>query len=333
MKKQQTVQLSHGGGGVEMNQLIRHLFWQRFDNEILNQAEDAATLSMPSPLAMTTDSFTVAPHFFAGGNIGTLAVAGTCNDLAMVAAKPTYLSCSFIIEEGTPICELEAIVDAMATELTVAEAQIVCGDTKVVPRGAADKVFINTTGIGAIQKADVSAHRIMAGDVILVSRDIGCHGACILAARESLRLAHPIISDCAVLWPVVEALLADSIDIHAMRDATRGGLSAVFNEWCQSCGLQLAIQEAQIPVDDAVRGICELCGFEPCDLANEGTFVIAVPATQAQRTLDILHQFNAHAAVIGEAVSLSPAKPVLHSAWGSRRYLDFPAGELLPRIC
>ncbi|MDW6002020.1 hydrogenase expression/formation protein HypE [Vibrio mangrovi] len=333
MKKHNTVQLSHGGGGVEMNHLIRHLFWERFGNDILNQAEDAATLTLPSPLAMTTDSFTVSPHFFAGGNIGTLAIAGTCNDLAMVAAKPSYLSCSFIIEEGTPVQELEIIVDAMAAELSVCGTQIVCGDTKVVPRGAADKVFINTTGIGQILKTGVSAHRIQAGDVILVSRDIGCHGACILAARESLRLAHPITSDCAVLWPVVESLLEQSIDVHAMRDATRGGLSAVLNEWCQSSGLQLAIQEAQIPVDDAVRGLCELCGFEPYDLANEGTFVIAVPPTQVQHTLDVLHQFNARAAVIGEAVSLSPAKPILHTAWGSRRYLDFPAGELLPRIC
>jgi hydrogenase expression/formation protein HypE len=333
MRQQQSIQLSHGGGGLEMNQLIHQLFFERLGNDILKRSEDAATLSLPSPLAMTTDSFTVSPHFFPGGNIGTLAIAGTCNDLAMVAAKPCYLSCSFIIEEGMSLQSLEAIVDSMAEELAVSGAQVVCGDTKVVPKGAADQVFINTTGIGHSLQTGVSAYNVQPGDVILISRDIGCHGACILAERESLRLNHEITSDCAVLWPVVEALLAQQICLHAMRDATRGGIAAVFNEWCQSSQVQLAIEETQIPVNDGVRGLCELCGFEPYDLANEGTFVLAVPAAQASPALSVLQSFHPQAAIIGEAVSATPPRPVLHSPWGSRRYLDFPVGELLPRIC
>jgi len=333
MKDQQRVQLSQGGGGLEMNQFIQRLFFERFGNAILTRAEDAATLSLPSPLAMTTDSFTVSPLFFPGGNIGTLAVAGTCNDLAMVAAKPTYLSCSFIIEEGMSLDELEAIVDSMTNELALVGAQVVCGDTKVVPRGCADKVFINTTGLGQLLQADVSAGNVQPGDAILVSRDIGRHGACVLAARESLRLEHTITSDCAVLWPAVQALLDNRIRLHAMRDATRGGIAAVLNEWCQSSQVQLALEEERIPVDDAVRGLCELFGFEPYDLANEGTFVLAVPREDAQAALAVLQAFHPQAAIVGEALAAMPAKPVLNSPWGSRRYLDFPAGELLPRIC
>ncbi|MEI8632301.1 hydrogenase expression/formation protein HypE [Vibrio sp. PP-XX7] len=330
MHNQQCVQLSHGGGGQETNQLIQKLFFKYFANDILIRNEDAATLSLASPLAMTTDSFTVSPLFFAGGDIGTLAIAGTCNDLAMVAAKPKYLSCSFIIEEGMPLDQLEAIVASMAASLELTGAQIVCGDTKVVPNGAADRLFINTTGIGEVYRKDVSARCIQPGDAILVSRDIGRHGACVLAARESLRLEQPIHSDCAVLWPVVEALLEKEIELHAMRDATQGGIAAVLNEWCDSSQIQLALQEDQIPVDDAVRGLCELFGFEPYDLANEGSFVLAVPKAQASATLALLRTFHPQAAMIGEALSAKPCRPVLHNLWGSRRYLDFPAGELLP---
>lgn len=222
MNNQNFIQLSHGGGGLETNQLIQQLFFRYFGNDILNRNEDAATLSFSGQVAMTTDSFTVSPLFFTGGNIGTLAIAGTCNDLAMVGAKPQYLSCSFMIEEGLPYSELENVVSAMSETMKQTESLIVCGDTKVVPKGAVDKLFINTTGVGEIQQANISAHQIQSGDVILVSRDIGRHGACILAARESLRLEQPIASDCAVLWPVVEALLEQKVELHAMRDATRG---------------------------------------------------------------------------------------------------------------
>lgn len=333
MSKGSLVQLSHGGGGVEMNDFIHQMFFNHFGNEILLRNEDAATLTLPQPFAMTTDSFTVAPHFFPGGNIGSLAIAGTCNDLAMVAAKPSYLSCGFMIEEGTDIRELETIVCSMAEALTVAGAQIVCGDTKIVPRGSVDKVFINTTGVGHILKPNVSAHNLHHGDVILVSRDIGCHGASVLAEREALKLEHSIESDCAVLWPTVEALLEQNIDIHAMRDATRGGLAAVLNEWCQTAKVQIRLNEAMIPVHDSVCGVCELFGFEPYDLANEGTFVLVVDPKSADAALSVLRQFQPLAAMIGEVSEGATHKPILQSAWGSRRYLDFPQGELLPRIC
>jgi len=332
MTSYSTVQLCHGGGGQEMNQFIQTLFFNRFPKGNLH-AEDAAVLSLNGDIAMTTDSFTVSPLFFTGGNIGSLAIAGTCNDLAMVAAKPRYLSCSFILEEGLAINELKSIVDTMTSELNCLGATIVCGDTKVVPKGCADKLFINTTGIGDVQLAGVSASNVKHGDVILVSRDIGRHGACVLAARESLRLDSDIASDCACLWPVVERLISHDVTPHAMRDATRGGIAAVLNEWCQSSNIQLALQEANIPIDEHVRGVCELFGFEPYDLANEGTFILAVPAEQSDIALSILREFHSQAAIIGEVVSGIPARPILYSPWGSRRYLDFPVGELLPRIC
>ncbi len=333
MSEMTHVQISHGGGGQEMGQFIRQLFFSRFGNEILKRDEDAASLSISGPIAMTTDSFTVSPLFFPGGNIGSLAIAGTCNDLAMAAAKPTYLSCGFMIEEGLALSELTDIVDTMARELSRIGAQIVCGDTKVVPKGSVDKVFINTTGIGSILRDGVSAHNLQPGDCILVSRDIGCHGACVLAQRESMALETQIESDCDLLWPAVNALLHADIEIHAMRDATRGGLSAVLNEWCQTSQVQLVIDEQSVPVTDAVRGLCELFGFEPYDLANEGTFVLAVPAKDCDTALAALRQHHTNAACIGTVQAGTPARPILCNPWGSRRYLDFPAGELLPRIC
>jgi len=327
------IQLSHGGGGLEMNQLIHDLFFKHFNNPILAKDEDAASLDMSGPIAITTDSFTVSPLFFQGGNIGSLAVAGTCNDLAMAGAQPQYLTCGFIIEEGMSINELEKIVSTMARELKRIDAQIVCGDTKVVAKGAADKLFINTTGVGKIQKSGISAQNLQANDRLLVSRDIGCHGATILADRESLALDHPIKTDCDLLWPVVQALLAENINIHAMRDATRGGLAAVVNEWCASSKMQIQLNEADIPVSDPVLGVCELFGFEPYDLANEGTFVLAIAEQDALQALEILRQFNRHASVIGQVLDLAPHRPILTNPWGSRRYLEFPVGELLPRIC
>ncbi|MGR5298851.1 hydrogenase expression/formation protein HypE [Vibrio mediterranei] len=333
MKSPEYVQLSHGGGGLEMNQFISHLFFDKFNNPILSCNEDAATLMLAMPMAMTTDSFTVSPLFFQGGNIGSLAVAGTCNDLAMVGAKPKYLTCSFIIEEGMAVTELEVIVDTMVNELTKIGVQIVCGDTKVVPKGSADKVFINTTGVGEVLQHGISSRALQQDDVVLVSRDIGCHGACILADREALRLEHAIHSDCELLWPTVEGLLSKGIEIHAMRDATRGGLSAVLNEWCQASQVQIQLNESEIPVSEAVQGVCELFGFEACDLANEGTFVLAVPPHCAESALRVLQCFQPEASVIGKVVASTPNKPILTNPWGSRRYLDFPVGELLPRIC
>ncbi|WP_332057980.1 hydrogenase expression/formation protein HypE [Vibrio taketomensis] len=263
------------------------------------------------------------------------AVAGTVNDLAMMGAQPLYLSCSFILEEGLEIKTLQTVVNSIAKELQESGAMIVCGDTKVVPHGCADGIFINTAGLGQVRRTGISAHQIRQGDAIIVSRDIGCHGATVLMSREGLELTSELKSDCATLWPVVEALLAAGIDIHAMRDATRGGLSAVTNEWARTSGVGITLDKKSIPVRDEVRGLCELYGMEPYDLANEGTFVLALPAEQADVALAVMQHFAIcpNAAVIGHADHQQPGKVVLVTPWGSLRYLDAPQGELLPRIC
>ncbi|MCF1437410.1 MAG: hydrogenase expression/formation protein HypE [Shewanella sp.] len=329
------IQLSHGGGGQEMNNLINSLFFKAFGNPLLCREEDAAALTLSGHCAFTTDAFTVSPLFFAGGNIGKLAIAGTVNDLAMMAAKPEYLAASFIIEEGFALTNLHTIVESMASELAVSGARIVCGDTKVVPRGCADGLFITTTGVGHIQRHGISSHALIPGDVVLISRDIGRHGAAILMGREGLELDSDLRSDCATLWPAVKALLDAGLDIHAMRDATRGGLAAVLNEWSQASGMGIEVQEQAIPVADPVRGLCELYGFEPYDLANEGSFVIALPASQAQQALTVLQNLPScpGAALIGRVSNANPGKVILTSPWGSSRYLELPVGELLPRIC
>ncbi len=333
--KDKAIQLSHGGGGKEMNKLIRDLFFREFDNDILRREEDAAKLDLQGATAFTTDSFTVSPLFFAGGNIGKLAIAGTVNDLAMMGAKPQYLSCSVIIEEGFSINDLTTIVQSMAKELKHSGAHIVCGDTKVVPRGCADGLFINTSGVGQILYPNISAANVAAGDAIIVSRDVGCHGAAILMAREGLILESDLQSDCATLWPVVEQLIAAHIPIHAMRDATRGGLSAVLNEWAAAANVGITVDEELVPVSDEVRGLCELYGFEAMDLANEGTFILALPRESAQKALEIMQSFDLceRAAIIGTVTEDITGKVILKTPWNTKRYLDLPQGELLPRIC
>ena len=329
------VQLSHGGGGQESNALIRDLFYRAFGNDVLLRAEDSAVLSIGKEIAFTTDSFTVSPLFFNGGNIGKLAIAGTVNDLAMMGAKPLYLSAAFIIEEGFAMSELERIVEAMVAELAKCGAKIVCGDTKVVPRGSADRLFINTAGIGEIRRPGISAMNVQEGDVIIVSRGIGRHGATVLMEREELHSGSDLQSDCEVLWPAVEGLIENNISISALRDATRGGLSAVLNEWAVSSGVCLEIEEESVPICDEVKGVCEIFGFDAMDFANEGTFIVAVPSMYAQPALEQLKRFDfcPGAAIIGRATKNKPGKVVLHSPYGSSRYLELPKGELLPRIC
>ncbi len=329
------IQLSHGGGGEETNALIHDLFYRYFANDILIAAEDAAVLEVKNKIAFTTDSFTVSPIFFNGGNIGKLAIAGTVNDLAVMGAKPLYLSAGFIIEEGFAFDVLESIVKTMAEELEKSGAKIVCGDTKVVPRGAVDQIFINTSGIGEIVKGGISAGNLQDGDVLIVSGDVGRHGAAILIEREGLGVSSDLRSDCATLWPAVEALINADITISAMRDATRGGLSAVLNEWAEQSSVCLEVKEASIPIDEAVQGICELFGFEAFDFANEGTFILAVPAEYAELALQVLQKVDiaSKATIIGQVTMKKEGKVILHSAYGSSRYLDLPKGELLPRIC
>lgn len=329
------IQLSHGGGGEETNSLIHDLFYRYFSNDILIAAEDAAVLEVHNKIAFTTDSFTVSPIFFNGGDIGKLAIAGTVNDLAMMGAKPLYLSCAFMIEEGFAFDDLETIVKSMAKELGECGAKIVCGDTKVVPKGAVDQIFINTSGIGEIKKEGISANNLHEEDVIIVSGDVGRHGAAILMEREGLGISGDLQSDCATLWPAVQALIDSNVAVLALRDATRGGLSAVLNEWAVQSKVCLEIEEASVPVDESVQGICELFGFEAFDFANEGRFIIAVPQHHALLAIETLQSIDAtsNAAVIGRVTMKKEGKVILHSEYGSSRYLDFPKGELLPRIC
>jgi hydrogenase expression/formation protein HypE len=321
--------LAYGGGGEETNKLIHDLFYKHFSNPILESAEDAAVVEMNGKTAFTTDSFTVSPIFFNGGNIGKLAIAGTCNDLAMMGAEPKFLTCGFMIEEGLEFSELEEIVKTMADELSKVGAKIVAGDTKVVPAGSVDKIFINTSGIGNIIKEGISAHNLEKGDKIIVSRDIGRHGTVVMAHRYEVDT--DINSDCKVLWEEVKALIDADINIKAMRDATRGGLSAVLNEWADASKVGIEIQEDKVPISDEVIGLCEIFGFEPMDLANEGTFIVAVDAKDAEKAEEILKQFNEKASIIGEVTD--EKKVVLTSPWGSKRYIELPKGELLPRIC
>ena len=330
-----TVLLSQGGGGEETNKLIKGLFFKHFENEILLKMEDAATISVNGKIAFTTDSFTVSPLFFEGGNIGKLAIAGTVNDLVMAGAKPLYLTCSFMIEEGFEYEKLEEIVISMKEEMAKSGVKIVAGDTKVVPRGGVDGLFINTTGIGEIVCDDISAHNLQKDHAIIVSNEVGNHGACILAKREELDLESALPSDCATLWKPVEALFEAGIKPYALRDATRGGLSAVLNEWAETSNVGISIDEDKTPVAPEVKGICELLGFEPYEFANEGTMVLCVAKEDVEKTLEVLHtcKESEKASYIGVVTDEYIGKVVLNTPWGSSRFLEPPKGELLPRIC
>ena len=328
MKKK--ILLAHGGGGQEMNELINGLIFRIFDNEILAQSNDSAILNLSGKLAFSTDSFVVSPTKFPGGDIGKIAVCGTINDLAMVGAKPRYISCALIIEEGLGIDELKEILNSMKSTADEAGVSIVCGDTKVVSKGSCDKIFINTSGIGEIIK-ESRVGNLKSGAKILLSGDVGRHGAVILANRNELNL--DLRSDCKPLNNVVEALLNANIAPLAMRDATRGGLSAVLNEWAKACGRDIKISEESIAVSDEVMGICEILGFEPYELANEGTFVLAVEPQDEMRALEILKKFDPKSSTIGEILDSNKANVIIQNSYGASRFMEPPKGELLPRIC
>jgi len=328
------IKLAHGNGGEENNELISKVFYKAFKNDILQKSEDAAVIE-DGKLAFSTDSFTVSPLFFSGADIGKLAVCGTCNDLAMMGAKPKYLTCSVIIEEGFSQRDLEKIVRSMKNELEINGAIVVSGDTKVMPKGTIDKLIINTTGIGKIQKQNISSNNISSDDLILVNRDIGCHGATIFTAREGIDISSDLKSDCASLYPQVKALIDANIKITALRDATRGGVAAVLNEWAKQSDICIEVDEDKIPVSDEVNGICEMLGFEATALANEGTFVLAINKDDANKAIEILKSFelNSKASIIAKVTDKQNQKVILNSPWGTTRYLETPSGELLPRIC
>jgi hydrogenase expression/formation protein HypE len=275
----QYVLLAHGEGGRLTRQLIRQELLPAFANEVLAAMGDAATLPpVGQGLALTTDSFVVSPLFFPGGDIGTLAVYGTVNDLAVAGAEPLWLSVALVLEEGLPLELLRRVVQRIALAARRSGVTVVAGDTKVVPRGAADQIFITTAGVGRlVQPAPLGPTAIATGDALLISGPIGRHGVAVLAAREALALEPPPESDCAPLTPLAAALRTAGVPVRAMRDATRGGVTAVLHEWAHACGLTLAIDEAAVPVSAEVRGACELLGLDPLHVANEGTMVVAVP--------------------------------------------------------
>ena len=333
------VQMAHGSGGQAMQQLIGELFMQAFANPWLAEQEDQARLDLTAlaaggdRLAFSTDSYVIDPLIFPGGDIGKLAVCGTANDVAVSGAIPRYLSCGFILEEGLSMATLKQVVESMAATARNAGIAIVTGDTKVVQRGAADKLFINTAGIGAIPATiHWAAASLQPGDVLLASGTLGDHGATILNLREGLGLDGELSSDCAVLTPLIETL-RDLPGIKALRDATRGGVNAVVHEFAAACGYGIELQESKLPINPAVRGVCELLGLDALNFANEGKLVIAVARDSAELALSRLraHPLGKEAAMIGEVVEQQGVR--LAGLYGVKRLLDLPHAEPLPRIC
>jgi len=331
------VDLSHGGGGRAMAQLIAEVFAAAFDNPWLAKGNDQAVLEMPAGrLVMTTDSYVVSPLFFPGGDIGSLAVHGTVNDLAMAGATPLYLSAGFILEEGFPLADLARIVAAMAAAAKAAGVAVVTGDTKVVERGKADGVFINTAGVGVVGPGVApSGERARPGDVILVSGTLGDHGVAIMSRRENLSFGTTIESDSAALHGLVAAMIAVAPDIHCLRDPTRGGLATTLNEIAHQSGVGMMIREADIPVRPQVAAACELLGLDPLYVANEGKLVAIVAPGDAEPVLQAMrrHPLGAAAAAIGTVYADPHHFVQMVTALGGRRIVDWLSGEQLPRIC
>jgi len=336
--EKEVITLAHGSGGTETSRLIEQIFLPAFTNEYLDMMHDGALLNLPSNhIVITTDSYVVQPIFFPGGDIGKLAITGTVNDLAMCGAKPYCLSCGFIIEEGFLQSDLKRIVASMQKEARAQSTQIVAGDTKVIERQTGTNLFLNTSGIG-IKMVDypINPRQIQPGDAILVSGDIGRHGMAVMAAREGLSFSSPLISDCASLVDIVQALVQESIPLHCLRDATRGGLATVLLELAEAAKMELAVSEESIPICQSVQSACEMLGFDPLYVANEGCFVAFVPVHHAEHALQIIRKFpeGAHASMIGHVIAQSAAPGVkMKNSFGSSRYLYKLVGNQLPRIC
>jgi hydrogenase expression/formation protein HypE len=329
--------LGHGSGGRLSADLIRYLFVPLFDNPALSALNDQAVLDINGMrLAFTTDSFVVRPLFFPGGDIGSLAVHGTINDLAVSGAQPLFLSAGFILEEGLPMDDLGRIATSMANACRAANVQLVTGDTKVVNKGHGDGVFINTAGIGLVPPGiQIAADRARPGDVILVSGTIGDHGMAVMSVREGLTFETELVSDSAALHTLVAAMLEITTDIHCLRDATRGGVAAVLNELAECSQVGFTLDEAAIPVRPAVMAACEMLGMDPLYVANEGKLVAVVPAGHAEAVLEAMrqHPLGRDSAIIGQVVADHPGRVVARTLIGGRRVVDMPLGEILPRIC
>ena len=334
----QQIVMAHGGGGRLMQQLLAQVIQPTFSNEYLNQQHDSAVFKVgEQKLAFTSDSYVIKPLFFPGGDIGKLAVCGTVNDLAMSGAKPLFLSCSLIIEEGFDIQTLQTILQSMQKTANEVGVFIITGDTKVVDHGKGDGLYINTAGIGLLETdLQINPASIQSGDAVLVTGDLGRHGIAVMLQREGLDFDSRIESDCAILSPLVQDLLQAGIEIHCLRDLTRGGLASVLIELANTAKLHIEIAETQLPICEPVRGACEILGFDPLYIANEGCCAVFIPQTQVPTALAILHKHHAgqQAAQIGIVKETHASGLVtLETAMGIRRMLDLLSGEQLPRIC
>jgi hydrogenase expression/formation protein HypE len=336
------VTMAHGGGGRAMRALIETLIVPAFDNPLLAALEDQARLSLAGlgvfgdRLAFTTDTYVVTPIEFPGGDIGKLAVCGTVNDLAVSGARPLYLSCGLVLEEGLPIAELQKILVSMGDAARDAGVAIVTGDTKVVEHGAADRVFINTAGVGVIPRGvNISSTNAQPGDVVIVNGHLGDHGIAMLLARNELALSAEVLSDCQPLHRLIAAMLAQCPGIHCLRDATRGGVATVLNEFAVSSRVGIRVREAALPLRETVRGACEILGLDPLYLANEGKIVAIVPKLSADRVLTAMRADPAgcDSSIIGEVCAQPAGNVILATAIGGDRIVDMLVGEQLPRIC
>jgi len=331
------VLLAHGGGGNLSHQLIQKMFFSQFSNSFLNEEHDGAVIPVKEGrIAFSTDSYVVHPIFFPGGNIGELAVNGTVNDLAMCGAKPLFISAGFIIEEGLPMEELWQIVLSMRKAAEAAGVQIVTGDTKVVDNGKGDKIFINTSGIGLIAPGiNISPKNCSEGDIIILSGRIADHGIAIMSAREGIEFETQIVSDTAPLNSLVEVMLNTSRNIHVLRDPTRGGLASALNEIAMTSGKSIIIEENNIPIAEEVKGACEILGFDPLYIANEGKLVAFVAETDAEKVLNAMrsHPLGKESVIIGKVAAGNTGSVVMKTSIGSTRIVDMLSGEQLPRIC
>ena len=332
-----TIQLAHGGGGRVMRELLEKVILPAFSNQALDARHDCALLEMGGArLAFTTDTYVVKPRFFPGGNIGKLAVYGTVNDLAMGGAKPKYLSVGLVLEEGYPIEELRQVVESMRLAAAECGVVIVTGDTKVVDKGKGDGIFINTAGIGLVPTGvDIGPHRVKPGDAVIISGDVGRHGIAVMSVREGLDFETPIESDCAPVHGLASALLEGGVDIHCMRDPTRGGLASVLNEIATDAKVGVEAIESAIPVEEGVAGACEMLGLDPFYVACEGRMVVFVPGDQADRAVELLRNTKGGegAVRIGTVTEEGKGTVYLRTSLGTKRILDLLSGEQLPRIC
>ena len=328
--------LAHGSGSRLSHDLVEKILAPPLNNPILSRMDDSAVLELSGKIAFTTDSYVVSPIFFPGGDIGRLAVCGTVNDLSMSGARPLYISLALIIEEGLEIEELRRIIESIRETAEEAGVIIVTGDTKVVNRGKADRLFINTAGIGLIEGgADISGANARPGDRIILSGGIGEHGMAVMSKREGLQFNLPVTSDCAPLNHLADDMLATSRRIHSLRDPTRGGLASTLNEFARQSRVGITIEEAKIPVHDGVRGACELLGLDPLYIANEGKLVAVIDPGDADTVLAAMrkNKYGLQAAIIGEVTAENKGRVVMKTSIGSSRIVDMPAGETLPRIC